>query len=426
VRCKWKSKLRGYTSHRGGHEGMVFTAGFIDAEGTEITAVLFDEAATRHHVTLEVGRVYFIAQGSIKYSRRNRQSPTSSGYELTLDQYSDVRELEEDLSIPRQTYAFVSIQSLSRLPPSTLVDLIGVVVAVGGVENRSTSRGGHVSRLKLTLADESSHCVGLAVWGDKAQKLASELPVDARGQVLAIKGVRVYSWNEGDGVSLTAWEVSEWDINPDISSTANLLRWWNEEGGSKPTHLLQSIGPPVSHPSRESEEQQGTLADVRQNQGGVWRIQATLMMIKREAPLWYPACPLDRCGKKVEWNNMQWYCNRCQTLYEAPEYRYIARVMIADHTGSQWATCFNEAGATVFGVDAKQIVRWETEETPASLRALDECLQRALFQRFEFKLRLAGDSKAGVIGATPTDLTAGASVLVSAIKSSLQQQASRN
>jgi len=119
--------------------------------------------------------------------------------------------------------------------------------------------------------------------------------------------------------------------------------------------------------------------------------------------------------------------------------------MIADHTGSQWATCFNEAGATVFGtffgqtkmsqfltqltcqgVDAKQIVRWETEETPASLRALDECLQRALFQRFEFKLRLAGDSKAGVIGATPTDLTAGASVLVSAIKSSLQRQASRN
>jgi len=77
-----------------------------------------------------------------------------------------------------------------------------------------------------------------------------------------------------------------------------------------------------SHPSRESEEQQGTLADVRQNQGGVWRIQATLMMIKREAPLWYPACPLDRCGKKVEWNNMQWYCNRCQTLYEAPEYRF--------------------------------------------------------------------------------------------------------
>jgi len=74
-----------------------------------------------------------------------------------------------------------------------------------------------------------------------------ELPVDARGQVLAIKGVRVYSWNEGDGVSLTAWEVSEWDINPDISSTANLLRWWNEEGGSKPTHLLQSIGPPVRY-----------------------------------------------------------------------------------------------------------------------------------------------------------------------------------
>lgn len=53
-------------------------------------------------------------------------------------------------------------------------------------------------------------------------------------------------------------------------------------------------------------------------------MEATVLMIRRELPLWYPACPFDRCGKKVEWLNMQWNCHKCQTLYEAPDYRYHA------------------------------------------------------------------------------------------------------
>jgi hypothetical protein len=86
-------------------------------------------------------------------------------------------------------------------------------------------------------------------------------------------------------------------------------------------------------------------------EAGLWRVEATLLMIKADSPLQYPACPLDRCGKRVEWLNMQWYCNKCQTLYEVPEYRYIASVMLGDHTGGQWATSFNEVGATLFGTE---------------------------------------------------------------------------
>lgn len=80
-----------------------------------------------------------------------------------------------------------------------------------------------------------------------------------------------------------------------------------------------------SHPSPESEERLGTLADLKRceerGEAGLWRVVATVLLVRWQLPLYYPACPLDRCGKKVEWINMQWHCHRCQTLYEAPDYR---------------------------------------------------------------------------------------------------------
>lgn len=363
------------------------------------------------------------AKGSIKYSQKGRASPAESEYELTLNEHSVVHKLDDDPSIPRQTYAFVSVQSLPRIPPSTPADVIGVIVAVGSVESK-TARAGVVPRLKVSLADESGHCVGVAIWGDKARRLHAELVRGAgRGQVMAVKGAKVYHWSEGDGVSLTAWETCAVDLNPDTAQTTTLTQWWNERGGS--TAPLHSVGPPVSHPSPESEERQGTLADMRESEAkgeaGLWRVEATLLMIKADSPLQYPACPLDRCGKRVEWLNMQWYCNKCQTLYEVPEYRYIASVMLGDHTGGQWATSFNEVGATLFGVDAKQVAAWQSAYTEESRGEVEKMIRAALFRRFVFKVRVApARGKASILAATPVDPAADAVHLIAAIQRLLE------
>jgi replication factor A1 len=52
--------------------------------------------------------------------------------------------------------------------------------------------------------------------------------------------------------------------------------------------------------------------------------RATVSFTKPEN-LSYPACPTDRCNKKVsmEGDNM-WRCEKCDLTHEAPEYRYVA------------------------------------------------------------------------------------------------------
>lgn len=99
--------------------------------------------------------------------------------------------------------------------------------------------------MKISLADESGHCVGLAIWGGKASKLHADLVSNGRGQVIAVKGAKVFRWNEGEGVSLTAWETCAVGLNPDIAQTAALVGWWNERGGS--TAALHSVGPPIRY-----------------------------------------------------------------------------------------------------------------------------------------------------------------------------------
>lgn len=64
VRCKWKSDLRTYTSRRSDRAGSLFTVNFVDAEGTDITAAVFDEVAIQKHPLFEQGGVYYVGNGA--------------------------------------------------------------------------------------------------------------------------------------------------------------------------------------------------------------------------------------------------------------------------------------------------------------------------------------------------------------------------
>lgn len=69
------------------------------------------------------------------------------------------------------------------------------------------------------------------------------------------------------------------------------------------------------------------LDDVIVNQIGMsesfayYSTRATVTHLKFDN-LWYPACPADRCNKKVNMEATdQWRCEKCNATYPAPEYR---------------------------------------------------------------------------------------------------------
>lgn len=65
----------------------------------------------------------------------------------------------------------------------------------------------------------------------------------------------------------------------------------------------------------------------------------------------------------------------------------LSQINVADHSGSQWMTCFQETASEVLGVDSQQLGSMrDTDEA-----AYDDVFQKANFKDFVFKVRAKMD-----------------------------------
>ena len=88
---------------------------------------------------------------------------------------------------------------------------------------------------------------------------------------------------------------------------------------------------------------------------------ATIAMIRNDPEPWYLACGrVDEsgraCQKKVAHSATgDYFCDKCSMPAAEPSRRYILSMRLTDHTGSIWATCFNEIGNELLGHTADEL-----------------------------------------------------------------------
>ncbi len=104
TKLKEKSEIDSLTS-------FTFFCLFVCAQGTQIQATMFNEAAKKLYPMFELGKVYYISKGSLKIA--NKQYKTvQNDYELTLNEGACVEEAEGETFIPQVHYNFVKIDQL--------------------------------------------------------------------------------------------------------------------------------------------------------------------------------------------------------------------------------------------------------------------------------------------------------------------------
>lgn len=146
-----------------------------------------------------------------------------------------------------------------------------------------------------------------------------------------------------------------------------------------------------------------------------------ITMIKRDDPsrMAYPACPNDDCKKKLTQLTEGWSCEKCGKTYPSPTYRYTLSCTLADHSGSTWATIFNnEALDLLHNRTAEEILQLhDTNEA-----AFDETFRSVQFQpylcSFRVKSEMVSDEerlKVTVSRIQPVDFVAESTNLVEAI-----------
>ena len=373
ARCSHKGDVK--TWHNKNGEGKLFSVNFLDDSG-EIRATGFNDAVDQWYEVLQEGGVYYVSNPCKVQLAKKQFSNLNHAYELTFEKDTVVEKAEDTEGVPEVTFNFTSLADLQTVEKDSTIDCIGVLQDVGEVsEITSKTSGKPFSKRELSLVDNTGFNVRLTIWGKTAQSFDS-----SPESVLAFKGVKVSDFG---GRSLSLLSSGSMAVDPDIDEAHKLKGWFDGGGRNDNFQSHQNTMSVAGATSGGGRDVYKTVAQIRDEGLGMneeydyFNIKGTIIYVKSENNA-YPACSTEGCNKKVvEAEEGQWRCEKCNTTWEKPSYRYTLSINVADHTGQIWVTCFNETGLQIMGMSADDLYqlkedaedrRWQDAFTDASCK----------------------------------------------------------
>ncbi|KAG5636412.1 hypothetical protein H0H81_008152 [Sphagnurus paluster] len=348
ARVTQKSDIKTWSNARG--EGKLFNVTLMDETG-EIRGTGFNLAVDELYPKLEEGKVYYISKARVNLAKKKFSNLTND-YELSFERNTEVEECHEVTNLPMVKYHFVQLSGLEELPKDSICDVIAIVKEVAPLSeiiSKQTSKA--ITKRELTLVDQSGYSVRITLWGKQAEQYNAE-----DSPVIAFKGVKVGDFG---GRSLSMYSSSTMAVNPDIEECFALRGWFDSIGAAQSFQAHANTGGGMMSGFKRAEMR--SIQEVKEAQLGqqdkadYFSMRGTIMHIKADN-ICYPACPTAGCSKKVIDVNGSWRCEKCNKSFDAPEYRYIMSLAVADWSGQAWLQGFNDVGVAVFGMPANDLV----------------------------------------------------------------------
>ncbi|KYO17150.1 replication protein A DNA-binding subunit [Alligator mississippiensis] len=416
ARVTQKSQIRTWSNSRG--EGKLFSIELVDQSG-EIRATAFNDQVDKFFPIIELNKVYFFTKGNLKTA--NKQfSAVKNDYEITFNSETSVLPCEDSQHLPSVQFDFVPISELENTSKDSIVDVIGICKSYDDITKitvKSTNR--EVSKRNVHLIDTSGKMVTTTLWGDEAERFDG-----SRQPVIAIRGARVSDFG---GRSLSVLSSSTLVMNPDSPEAFKLRGWFDSEGQALECTSISDLrggstggGSAIwktLHESKSENLGQGDKADY-------FSCVATVVQLRKENCM-YQACPAQDCNKKViDQQNGLYRCEKCNREFPNFKYRMILFVIIADCLETQWVTCFQESAEVILG----QNTAFLGELKEKNEQAFDEVIQNALFNTFEFKIRVKLETfndesriKATAVDVKPVSYKEHCKRLIASIRKNAQQ-----
>ncbi|RLN08033.1 replication protein A 70 kDa DNA-binding subunit A [Panicum miliaceum] len=397
ARVTAKGEIRRYHNAKG--DGKVFSFDLLDSDGGEIRATCFNALVDRFYEAVEVGKVYVVSRGSLKPAKKD-YNHLNNEWEIFLESQSTIELCPDDnSSIPAMRFSFTSIDKIEDSENNAIVDVIGVVTSVNPSTTIQRKNGMETQKRTITLKDMSGRSVEVTMWGDFCNREGLQLQemVECGSfPVLAVKAGRV---NDYSGKSVGTISSSQLLINPDLAEAHSLRQWFDRGGKDAST---QSISRDFT-PAASRNEIRKTVAQIKDDGLGMgdkpdWvTVKATVVFFKTDS-FCYTACPNligDRqCGKKVTKSvSGNWLCDKCNQEFPECDYRYLLQLQIQDHSGTAWATAFQEAGEELLGCSARELYMFKENEDPRYTDVLLQGLYRQYLLRLKVKEETYGDER---------------------------------
>lgn len=371
ARVTQRSDIRFWSNQRG--EGKLFSVNLMDETVSlkfifydylliqnlkgEIRATGFNETVDEYYNLLEEGKVFFISKARVQIAKK-QFSNLQNEYEIAFDKSTMIEPCYDTSDVPDVKYNFTQLSSLDSLEPNSITDVIGVINRVDDasqIVSKSTQKP--YTKREIYLVDRSQQSVRLTLWGKLAENYDH-----TNDPVIAFKGVKVGDFG---GRSLSMVGASTLFVNPDIPEAHTLRGWYDQSGHNESFNSFNNSVPTTINNDNASviKNEPKTLDQVKQSTLGLnesgkpdyWSGKATVTYIKKEN-LAYPACPNDMKKVTVDMND-KWKCEKCDSTFDAPDWRYIITCNATDHTGQLWLSGFNDFGLQLFQMPANDLMQ---------------------------------------------------------------------
>jgi replication factor A1 len=397
ARVTAKGEIRRYHNAKG--EGKVFSFDLLGSDGGEIRVTCFNALVERFYEAVEVGRVYVVSRGNLKPVKKDFNH-LNSEWEIFLENQSTVELCpDEDSSIPAQRFSFTTIDRIEDTENNAILDVIGVVTSVNPTTPIQKKNGMETQKRSIILKDMSGRSVEVTMWGDFCNREGSQLQQMVESGAYPVLAVKTGKVNDYSGKSVGTIPSSQLLINPDLAEAHSLKQWFDCGGRDAST---QSISRDLT-PAAWRNEVRKTVAQIKDDGLGMgdkpdWvTVKAAVTFLKTDS-FCYTACPNkigDRqCNKKVTKSvSGNWLCDKCDQEFPECDYRYILQVQIQDHTGTTWATAFQNSAEVLLGCPARELNMFKENDDSRYSETLVQCLHQDYLLTLKIKEETYGDDR---------------------------------
>lgn len=359
-----RGPLRTFKNKSGNGEGKVYHVELLDAEGGEIRASFFNEAAEKNYEKTEVGKCFLLSKGQVRIANR-QYNMCKHRYELIFDKMAQVEEVGDVVGIDAVRLEISDLRSVQSKTLPCSVDICGIIASFEQPHAFTSKDGKDLVKRELTIADDSAVSMKVTLWGDRAKKEDGQFEGNP---VIAMKGVFVKEWQGGIAGSLL--EGGQLITQPTMPEAAKVKAWWAEGGCSqKLKYMSETTG------GGGGGRQVGKYMDAEEFRLAATRVTATpelytlycrlsTVQTRKQGeaqPLTYTACAEAKegnglpCNRRVDGSG---YCSTCGRAGKT-SVKMALRCNFMDAVDSFWVTTFHEASEKVVSMKSTEVLEIE-------------------------------------------------------------------
>lgn len=371
-------ETRNFNSQNG--TGKVCSIDLADSTG-EIRLTLFTESIDKFYSILEEGKVYIISNGKIQH-RNAKFNKTNHPFEISSTPSTTITLAEDQNTVTKQHFEFVSLNNVELLPDGSSCDVIGVISEIEELQKNLVSKktGQPLSKRYLIISDRSApdnrrKDLKITTWGDRAEKVSFNV-----GDIVALKRgkVMIYSNN----IELTLAVDSQFVLDPQCPEAEELSKW---DPNSEEKNLSSNLNKINSTPTESVYEGTPLSALSENHKYAVIHGVAKKIFAKNVNELMYKCCPSEKCGKKLIEKDDAFFCPKCNIIRENFLWNYNVSVSIGDYSAGHIVTLFSNSAETLLGKSAEELHKYLSKQSD------EEALQKYLAEHinipYEFVVR---------------------------------------